>query len=271
LGQIFTWDNIASKEIPEPTNFLTLLSEIRRELTQHHAVVGAVICGSVIWQTHNRRSDLDIIVVYNPAQQKEAFTLFTDLNRRAKKLYIPLELMPIDANFVTTKFHHIGSLFGKHLTLVAQHGAIIKTEPKFSFAHETLSDDFDSYIRNKFRVFDKKMPKLPLMKDEYLCDFLKDILEVPIAVARKRLQLLRTDLKDDSKKSVITEYQTIASTEEYELLCNILRIDRAYSEHLELQLKSPDEIKYQAQLDAIAATAIQTLTFLKLTAHALNK
>ncbi|MFA6525831.1 MAG: nucleotidyltransferase domain-containing protein [Candidatus Buchananbacteria bacterium] len=65
MGKVFSWEDIAGKRVPELSSFDDLADIMKAEIIGNKDIHGGLLFGSVLWGCHNRRSDLDFLVVYD--------------------------------------------------------------------------------------------------------------------------------------------------------------------------------------------------------------
>lgn len=273
MGRIFSWNEIEEKKIPQLQNFTNLVNQIRKELEILDGIIGGILFGSMLWNNHNQRSDIDCLLVYNPIAQKKVFKVLNYINKIASDFYIPLEIIPLDLRIIKTSLHHIGLSFADHLNYAVKNGGIIKTNPLpfFIFNNKNKDDDIREYLKNKLRKLEKGLSAIHIMKDADLYRFLQKILEAPVHVARKILWWQNIKMPNDSKQTVSFHYLNIANQKEKELFIKINAIDSQYTTELLKQLKNPNKIEYNKIINEIKKIAWDTLKFVKLNAFRIDQ
>lgn len=268
MGKVFSWGEIERKEIPQPSDFSAVVSKTRQNLEVTNGVVGGILCGSVLWNSYNERSDIDCLVVYDPAKRREVVKALRDINQTAATLHVPVELIPLDLDVVRTPMHYIGPSFADHLRYAAENGGVIKKNPLPLFVSDSISvvENLRGYFRNKLRRLEKGVSTLPTMEGAELLRFLQKVLEAPTHIARKLLRWQGVEMSDDSKRTVTFHYPDIANAREYELFVKITTIDSQYTAEILTQLQHPNQDQYSRVIGEIEELAWDTLEFVRLNA-----
>lgn len=268
MGKVFSWKEIERREIPQLSSFSAVVGKIRQDLEVADGVIGGILCGSVLWNTCNQRSDIDCVVVYDPVKRREVVKALRGINQTAANLHVPTELIPLDLHIARTLLHHIGLSFAAHLRYATENGGLIKVNPLplFVFDDASVIEDIRGYLRNKLRRLEKGMSALPTMEVAELHRFLQKVLEAPVHVARKILWWRKVEMPDDSKQTVLHCYPDIADTQEHELFTKITIADNEYTTELLVQLQYPDQARYSEVIDRLKDLAWDTLEFVRLNA-----
>lgn len=265
MGKVFSWDEIERGEIPQPQDFETVALKIRKELEAADGVIGAILCGSILWNSCNQRSDIDCLVVYDQTRRSEVVKVLRAISQVAADIHVPTEFIPIDLHIARTPIHHIGLSFAVHLSYATKNNGLIKTNPLslFTFDNATVVDDVRGYLRNKLRRMEKGLITLPALEATDLHRFLQKVLDTPLHVARKILWSQKVEMPDDSKRTVMHYYPDIASTQERELFTKITAADSQYSLELLAQLQNPNKNRYSEAIERVKILAWDTLEFVR--------
>src|SRR4030042_353606 len=191
MGRVFSWQEIESGQIPELKNFDLVGEMLRKELSICPAIIGALICGSFLRRDHNRRSDIDCVVLYEWKKRQAAENVLRELAQISSDLNVPLEFVPVDSELAQTPLHHLESTFIDHLIISSRDKAgIIKMNPVsiLSFEPSLFIQDTKAYLINKVRRFDKGSINLPVMPSDQLYRLLQKAVEFPVYAARKILR-----------------------------------------------------------------------------------
>ena len=268
MGKVFSWSEIEERKIPQPSDFTTVVSRIRQDLEATDGVIGGILCGSILWNNCNQRSDIDCVVVYNPAKRREVVDVLRGINQAAADHHVPAEMIPLDLHIARTPLHHIGLSFAVHLRYATENGGLIKENPLplFVFDGASVVEDVRGYLRNKLRRLEKGVSALPTMEVAELHRFLQKVLEAPVHVARKILWWQKVETPDDAKRTVMRHYPDIANTQERELFAKITTADSQYTTELLAQLQSFNENRYSETIEEVKDLAWDTLEFVRLNA-----
>lgn len=268
MGKVFSWNEVECRMIPHQSDFSSTVEQVRKRLEAADGIIGAILCGSILYGDHNQRSDIDCVVVYDPTQRREVTHALRSVRKDAAHLYVPIEFIPIDASIAPTSLHSIGLSFATHLQYAIHMGGVIKKNPLplFMFDHVSIEEDARGYLRNKFRRFEKSAVEMPTMTESDLHRFLQKILEAPAHIARKILWLKKIPMADDSRREVIKHYSDIASPQEYRLFLYFIQADNRYTAELLTQLHEPDQRRYGLHLEEIKNLVWVAIEFIKLNA-----
>jgi len=268
MGKVFLWDEIKKGKIPQPSDFTTIVSRIRQDLGATDSVIGGILCGSILWNSCNQRSDIDCVVVYDPAKRRKVVDILRGINKAAANCHVPVEMIPLDSHIARTPLHHIGLSFAIHLRYAAENGGLIKENPLpfFVFDDASIVEDVRSYLRNKLRRLEKGLGALPTMEVAELHRFLQKVLEAPVHVARKILRWQKVKMVDDAKRTIMRYYPNIANAQECDLFAKITKADNKYTTELLAQFQHPNEDRYSETIEEVKDLAWDTLEFVRLNA-----
>ncbi len=268
VGKVFSWNEVGEKKIPQLLDFTTIVNKIRQDLEAADGVVGGILCGSILWNSYNQRSDIDCVVVYDPAKRREVFDALRGINQAAADRHVPAEMIPLDLHIAGTPLHHIGLSFAAHLRYAAENGGLIKENPLPLLVFDDANgiEDVRGYLRNKLRRLEKGLSALPTMEVAELHRFLQKVLEAPVHVARKILWWQKVETPDDAKRTVMRHYPDIANAQERDLFAKITAADSEYTTELLAQLQHPNEGRYSRAIEEIKDLAWDTLEFVRLNA-----
>jgi predicted nucleotidyltransferase len=244
MGVVYTWDEVYQGHIPDLGSFKSVQDHIRSKLLKSEAVEAAVLCGSVIRGDHNRRSDIDCIVMYASDHEQDAMSVMHQIGSAAKQLHVPVNFVPIDTDLSRSCMHQLGQSFAHHIADSVAVGGAIKGDLVGSL-EPTLSvqEEVRSYVRAKTYNLEEGWASYSTFSDERKASFLKKMLESPVHIARKMLHFHGL-MNGDSKKAVRNKYIEFASTDQQELFRRLLELDAWYSDQLEQQVKAADEEEY---------------------------
>lgn len=252
MGIVYTWDEVYQGLVPDLGSFEVVQDHIRSELFRCEAVEAAVLCGSVIRGDHNRRSDIDCIVMYASDHEQEAMSVMHQIGSVSKRLHVPVNFVPIDTELSRSCMHQLGRSFAHHIADSAAAGGAIKGDLVNQLA-PTLSvqEEVRSYVRAKTYNLEEGWASYTTFSDERKASFLKKMLESPVHIARKVLHFHGL-MNGDSKRMVRASYLEFATADQQELFQRLLELDAWYSDQLEQQLKAADEEEYLSCLNHLA-------------------
>jgi len=262
MGMIFSWSDVLAGKVPSLESFTWAVENAREMFAKDEAIVGAIVCGSVIRGDHNRRSDVDVFVLYDPELQEEAFRCMQVITRESFGRYVPLACLPCDTRVATTRMHHAGASFRQHLERSAAAGGLLKGKP-LAFLADSVPDklELESYLRVKFYNLQEAWSTAVTFSEERRMSYLKKLIEAPMHVARKVLAH-RGLLDGDSKMRIRELYHEHVP----KLACQFegfVKLDEFYSAELEGQLKEPDARAYFRLLNTIGFSSEGILDFIR--------
>lgn len=269
MGKVFTFDEITNGEIPKISDFKVVEKKIRSGL-ESAPVLGAILCGSILGEDYSIRSDIDCVVVYNPQKINEVMRFIWELQSFAHVLHIPVEFILVDTEIARTKCLPIDYLFNWHLRQAIAQGGQIKMDSNslFSFFDKSGERENQEYLKYKLEKIIKGIASLSVMRKDELHRFIQKVLEAPVQIARKKLQMLRIAMNDDSKRNVIEAYPEIAKSPELKIFNKIVAADENYTKELHSEIQNPNEEKYIRVIENLSILAWDTLEFVRL--HALE-
>ncbi len=264
MGKVFTWSEVAAKQVPTLESFTVVLESVKEEISANPAFPASLVCGSVIRGDHNIRSDIDCLVFYDANQQAQAFEAMQNLTALAHTHYVPLTFIPADTVVAKTDMHHCGPAFVRHLEVSARQGGRIKHDPLSMIADSTSFEEENKwYLRLKMYNLQESLAEYPTFSEERKASCLKKMLEAPVHVARRVLQN-KKQLMGDSKHEVIDQYARHMPEHLGELLHILVAVDRDYTQELEEQLRSPHKKGYQRFIrDLERHTIYEVLNFVR--------
>lgn len=271
MGQIFTWDAIVRRQIPEHKDFVSVLTDLKQSLEKESSVVGAVVCGSVTRSDADLRSDLDCFLLYDAERERDAFVCMQKAALRAHKKHVPLVFIPCDTIIAGTNLHHVGESFRRHLERSVLAGGTIKDNPlQYVAPGVSEKEEFEGYLRVKLYTMQEAWGVVRTFSEERKAAHLKKVFEAPIHIARKMLAYMG-ELKDDSKATVRTRYMELMPQNLAEVLRHLVRINNEYTTELKRQVQHPHEARYAAMLSNMLVETETLIHFLRLNLLHLGK
>lgn len=266
MGKVYAWKDIESGRIPHRRSFGVVVRQIRKVFEQEVSIEAALVCGSVVRDDHTRRSDLDVVVVYNAAFEQRAMKLLQQLTAFAKQRYVPLEFNPCDSRTIQTRFHDFGPAFRSHLAASAVRGGIIAENPipMFNTDGDDMAAEVDSYIRKQLLRLEKGLTKYPSMTLEQKCTFLQKALEAPTHIARKVLHRIDAMPKTgDSKWAIVDAYAEVMPQDLAAHCRKLVNDDAWYTDKLLRQLRRPDREEYEETWEVLEQFPYDVLRFVR--------
>ncbi|HUY62339.1 MAG TPA: nucleotidyltransferase domain-containing protein [Candidatus Paceibacterota bacterium] len=263
MGQVFKWEDVARKNVPQPEAFKAVMEDVRHRLAYEPSIVGAIMCGSVVRGDYTVRSDLDCVVLYEEVLQDDAFELMQSAAVDAASLHVPLVFIPCDTMLAQTRMHHLGGSFLRHLRQSVASGGLIKGNPLSAIAESIPEqEDLEAYLRVKMYSLQEAWGSARTFSEDRLVSYLKKVLEAPFHVARKVLAHCGL-LDEDSKRYIRERYRERMPSALANRLEDLAEFDAVYTKELERQLDSLNERRYRKLLDAVFESSSDVLLFIR--------
>lgn len=275
MGKVYSPDEYVAGQIPNLAHFSALIRSLRAFVDHSDAILGGVLFGSALHNTHNFRSDVDCLLMFAEKDRENAQTLVRSWSQLAARHYIPVEPIFLEQQVAQQGLHNIEGSFLTHLQWCAAHGGRMKHSPLHWISRKgalpELVDDL-RYMRHKHADLEKGTARFEsLGQSRYT--HLQKCLEAPVYVARKVLGLLKIRLPRDTKEEVIRAYRENMPEEMTALLRRVQEIDSAYTSGLtELRmLPEPNPEAYAKLLQLVEQAMIPSVRFVRLNLQYLNE
>ena len=237
MGKVFGQEEVRLKMVPDLEKGFGLVSEhLRSRIGKFQGILAATLCGSFLYGKHSIRSDIDCVLIYSKESQAECISFFQDLIRFADTHHVPLELVATRSDIAITPYHTIQTAFLEHIDLCERKGGNIKGDVVSSFMnpYKAIREETIDYIISRIRKLEKGWVNLPTMGEEEYRRFLSKVLDAPMHIARRVCRAKNVDFgSDDSKSSVIKQYQQVVFSEEHAMLLEMIELDGFYTSELE--------------------------------------
>lgn len=275
MGRVFTFDEIQTDTIPRRRDFPVLVDIIRDELGQSLIVPGAVIYGSVLRGDYSIRSDVDVLMLYEPGREGEIVDLQQWLQDKAKSLAIPLQLIAVDADMAKAGDHRLPPMCLEHLGRAASHGFIKKNPLDYIQPLPiTYHRDLQQYLTGKRDAFNHALGCLRVMSEERRADVLGKALSFPVYVARKMLQYANPtvfeDDRGDGKALVLSHYPSLGIDCSSEILAQMQQLNVTYDVALSHQRDTLNRRSYEMSLLLLECALYLAFEFAKINLVALR-
>ena len=267
MGRIFSFREIEAGSIPDLADFVSVKKMIEEQLGRAEGIVSALVCGSVAMEAHDRRSDIDCVVIFHVDEFHSTANLLAGISREASRVHVPVEFIPVDLRTATHPFHHISPSLFAHITEVSKRGVLVKKNPATILCEPagSMRDWTINYLRNKVRRLEKGLFRPPELESEQeQMRLLQKILESPVHIARMMLAQKGVLGKDDSRKEVVRLYRATFQGASCGLLDYLIRTDEEYALELERQIMHADPIIYAQMLATIRERGFQAIEFARM-------
>lgn len=263
MGQVFTWDALQRGHVPRLESFVEVVETLRRELSDVSSIPGALVCGSVVRGDHTIRSDIDCFVIYEEAQEHEAFEYMQQATAFAASKYVPLGFIPCDTLLAKTRMHHVGGSFLRHLEKSVEAGGLLKGNPLAEVVHSLRErDELEAYLRVKMYNLQEAWSQVRTFSDERTASYLKKLLEAPLHIARKTLAHIEP-LSRDSKSYIQNRYRGVMPRELSLQLDYLVSKDEIYTLELKRAVNAPKEESYRQLLEHLVGQSETVLQFIR--------
>lgn len=272
MGVVFTWREVRDGHVPQLEDFVRVRQMIQSGLKNNPYIVAGIICGSVLRDDHNVRSDVDCALLYRGGgYEVEALKRMQEIVVEAQKLCVPINFIPVDTATAASGMHHFGPSFLKHLAVSAANGGAIKEDFLAHLAPAiSMRDEVTSYLRSKLYNLTEGAASFASYSDERKAAFLKKVLESPMHIARKVLDMYGC-LDGDSKREVVEAYCSFASEEMSHRFGELCDADFLYNIKLAHQLKKKNKEGYTRCLNALVGNIQPAIHFARLNALLLDE
>ena len=211
MGRVFSPEQIQNSEVPEIGAHQEAAREILNKLFDDveaenagrrlhlfdpngSGVKSAMVYGSTAYGTSNRRSDLDVLIFYDPSQSVTALRRIAGvLNEASDRYSVPLEPNILPEGAVNDdREHGMEPLFVQHLIEMSQRANGIWVRHNPANGLQRIADQADkpeivsalahSYVSNRRNYFAKALVEVG---DPINYNALQRALELPSAIGRK--------------------------------------------------------------------------------------
>jgi len=266
MGKVFSWNEIEEGKIPAINDFHIVCEKMKLKFSEMREIVGAAICGSILNEGIDIRSDIDAVIVYSESSRSIVIKAMQSLSLVAQELNVPIELVLISDGQARRSGHGIDRSFWEHLEHSVENNGVIKINPQELIeTKDTVLRDTKYCIARKGSVLEKRWARASI-EDAGRYHFLEKLLSAPVYVARKVLRCHNSDLlkNGDSKKKVLEAYSNLfGDNPMVRLLHELVAFDKVYTEHLKMQIKEPQNKLYVKMLEEIEEQAPNVLLFLQ--------
>jgi hypothetical protein len=262
MGRVFSFNEIEARQVPTIEAISGLARFIKTLAENNESIRAGVILGSVMYGRHTRRSDVDFVVIHDASQAVAAHKLFRLFYEQAAQVHVPLEVISISDQLAAASAHDIGLALTNHLSLADKSTCVVKQHPCELLSPHVLNarEDILNYLCRKAADLERRQYHLAQMSGHEYFKYLQKLLESPIHIARRMLQL-RRESTDDSKPRVVSQYAEIVNRDLAELFERLQSLDAEYSAELERQLEHPSEAAYKTMLKRIEQVIPDAVTF----------
>jgi predicted nucleotidyltransferase len=270
MGVVFTPTQVYDGQVPTMSAFAQMIESVRDRVREDEAFVAVLVLGSIIRGDGNRRSDLDIAVVFREGMRVHAWRAMDELVYEAKTTFVPLRFDRYDHLIAGTGLHFAGPSYVTHLRLSAGRGGNLKGNLVEHFVPNVPApEDIKAYLRHKIHALENASGGHYELDEELQVRYLEKVLEAPVHAARKFLAY-KGLLEDDSKESVVTRFAEEVDAELAATLKCLIDLDRWYTSELEDHLCDFDEFAYRRTLHTIYDNAPEVVRFVTRVARLLE-
>ncbi len=261
MGRVFSYAAIAEGRVPHISAFAPFVQRLRTAIERSSAIAGATVFGSSLYGDWTRRSDVDVCILYYSHRQGDKDRLIQKIAEDAANRSVPIQVVTVSTELAPTGLHTIDAGLLHHLRRANQLGGLIKASPLVGLKtdHLRMRTHVKTYVSRKLQSLDQRIGTYPALGQERY-DFLADVLNVPIYVARKVLELRGVRLANDSRRHVLAAWQDEETADQ---LHRIAAVDDWYSRKVAEQLRCPKEREYDLCLAAIYRLAPVSRAFLE--------
>jgi hypothetical protein len=274
MGCVLSWNDIVAGKYQDPDNTKQFNKLVGNELLTSPSVAGALLLGSGMNGDYNRRSDHDWLIIFFTNAKKERHEVMSCLYTSAQTQHRILAPIPLLMSNAQQGIHTVGSGFYRHMQVAAAKNEPVKQNPlqwiTMTSRSTDIADTFN-YVTGKVDYFTEVEDSLPFMCEYQENRARRKTLEAGYHISRKVLRLWMRDPPDGPKQKIAEAYDSSGPKKCRPLLRYLLALDREYTDHLEEQIKKPDEVRYKAMLAKIDAAIPLVLRFAQWNATAISR
>lgn len=267
MCKIFIFKDITKQKVPRLCNFSIEQSNIKQKLFLSDAIESAMFFGSCAYSDYTIRSDINVLILYNPKRRSGAIHLLSELKFLAKEKHIPVNIIPIDTELALSGNHGLSSSFLNHLKIIPKQNCYIKGNPLDSLRfnpHESSYNEIRQYLINAICQMDKYEIAIGSASQQKILSSISKTLQLSIFIARKILYYHCEQFPNgDSNAEICGSYALIASQKERKIFMEIQALNMRYTEELEKQLISPHFFEYKILIEDLYQTIPMTREFAK--------
>lgn len=264
MGRVFTWRELRDNRVPRAEDFRDVVQTLRRELTADPDVIGAILCGSVGGKTFGPRSDVDCMILYKQSE-RGGYPLesLSRVARYATTRNVPVEFIPVDAAVSASGITTFDAPFGLHLKKMADKGGCIKDNPLLicRIDMERIAADILQYFAVKFEKLSKYMIEINggEVSEEKTCHILQKALQAPVHIARRTLLWLGHDLENDSRASVLSEFEDRVGGRLWAMIRDTMKpLENEYNDNVKARIKDKNWAAYREMIVNLKKIALPT-------------
>lgn len=266
MGKVFTPADVSKGRVPELASFDHLVATYRKWLPRERWFTGGILAGSVLQRKHNRRSDIDLFIVFKGSEQAATTALCNFWEAHVQSLHVPVNINLWSVHNLKTASHSIGFGFLGHLAWAAEHEGLIGENPLKNIAlasRHQVEEDLRSYLAKKIRRLREFACEDGRWTDAR-CRTLENIAAASLHASRRWLAI-KGHREDDfrNKEDVMRHVGTHNARLERELRA-LVNVDAEYALALDqvLATKGRDRRHYVRALEALSVHAGEASTFL---------
>ena len=269
MARVFITEAVRRGHVPVVGSFPILAQAYRDWLPGRPWFVGGILLGSVLQGTHNRRSDIDLLVTFNGKEEpvKEELRTFW---MRHRHTHVPVNVNLWHQEEIAEGRHTLRSGFLGHLRWAVENGGLIGSRDPLKriklLAHHGPREDLLSYIAQKVRKL-REFSCEGGPWTEHRCSALEDVAMASLHATRRWLALrghpdrgLRT--REDAMR-LLGEHEERLGRK----LRELVNADAAYSVALTAYLNGGERKAYIHALEELGKHVGDATIFLDALSH----
>lgn len=209
MGRILGLRDVAKGQVPTKEQFEQAKAVVRERCLLEGGVKAAMFFGSTVYGAGGPRSDLDVVMVSTdadlPIVRGRMATLADGL---MKKYAVPLSVQLVAVDQLQMGLHTLTGPLVMHLRRAAEHehamvkGNVLQRLP----SPQITQVDVLEYVVKKHHSLQEALLRADRWQEPLLCRLLQKVVEAPLHVARRQLDLAGLLDSDDRGKVVVDRY-----------------------------------------------------------------
>jgi hypothetical protein len=262
---VFTPEQVKEQAYPNTDYFYRVADLMKSRIALLPGLIGGIFCGSAAYRQYTVRSDLNVVLLCEPEFLTSIIEDLRKIRRETERNHIPFDFRLVDQRLASTPMSCIDGALRRHLSYCVSQNpdCIIKENPLSLiklYPGESKTTEMRTYLRMKTDMLMQGIYHFN-PEDPRTYDFLGNMLDVAIHVARRTLWATGENLDDDTRSSVVAQYRRKTGRILLPLFDNLLAADAHYTEHLHAQIKTFNKSSYIETIRDLRTTAEDALRF----------
>ncbi len=207
MGRILSSLEVAKSQVPNQEKFAEAQAIVRERCLIEGGVKAALLFGSAVYGAGGLRSDLDVVMVSTDADLSIVRGRVASLADGFMRHYsVPLSVQLVAVDQLERGLHTLTGPLVMHLRRAAEHehtkvkGDVLQWLPPPRITHQDVLE----YVVSKHHSLQESLLRADRWQEPLLCRLLQKVVEAPLHVARRQLDLAGV-LGTDDRSQVVTD------------------------------------------------------------------